>query len=118
MDQHAAEVTRTSLLLLGALAAREKKYNLYKTGGCHLGERTVRPHLYALQKLGVSVVSRDCYYEVKNSQPLRASHVILYESGDTTTENVIMAAILAPGVTTVKMASANRFRIFVIFKQR
>ncbi len=107
MDQHAAEVTRTSLLLLGALAAREKKYLLYKSGGCHLGERTVRPHLYALQKLGVSVVSKDCYYEVKNSQPLHASHVILYESGDTTTENVIMAAVLAPGVTTLKMASAN-----------
>lgn len=107
MDQHAAEVTRTSLLLLGALAAREKKYSLYKSGGCHLGERTVRPHLYALQKLGVNVVSKDCYYEVKNSQPLHASHIILYESGDTTTENVIMAAVLVPGVTTLKMASAN-----------
>lgn len=107
MDQHAAEVTRTSLLLLGALAAREKKYSLYKSGGCHLGERTVRPHLYALQKLGVNVVSKDCYYEVKNSRPLHSAHVVLYESGDTTTENVIMAAVLAPGVTTLKMASAN-----------
>ncbi len=107
MDQNAAEVTRTSLLLLGALAARAKKYKLYKSGGCHLGERTVRPHLYALQKFGVNVVSKDCYYEVENSRPLRASHVILYESGDTTTENVIMAAVLAPGVTTLKMASAN-----------
>jgi UDP-N-acetylglucosamine 1-carboxyvinyltransferase len=107
MDQNAAEVTRTSLLLLGALAAREKKYKLYKSGGCHLGERTVRPHLYALQKLGVNVVSTDCHYEVENSRPLRASHIVLYESGDTTTENAIMAAVLAPGVTTLKMASAN-----------
>lgn len=107
IDQNAAEVTRTSLLLLGALAAREKKYKLYKSGGCRLGERTVRPHLYALQKLGVNVVSKDCYYEVENSKPLSASNIILYESGDTTTENVIMAAVLAPGVTTLKMASAN-----------
>ncbi|HLD61238.1 MAG TPA: UDP-N-acetylglucosamine 1-carboxyvinyltransferase, partial [Patescibacteria group bacterium] len=52
MDKHAAHVTRTSLLLLGALAARERKYKLYKSGGCHLGERTVRPHLYAVEKLG------------------------------------------------------------------
>ncbi len=107
MDQNAAEVTRTSLLLLGALAAREKKYKLYKSGGCRLGERTVRPHLYALQKLGVNIVSKDCYYEVENSQPLRASRVILYESGDTTTENAVMAAVLASGATTIKMASAN-----------
>lgn len=107
MDENAAEVTRTSLLLLGALAAREKKYKLYKSGGCRLGERTVRPHLYALQKLGVNVVSKDCYYEVENSRPLRAAHIVLYESGDTTTENVIMAAVLAKGVTVLKMASAN-----------
>ena len=107
IDQNAAEVTRASLLLLGALAAREKKYKLYKSGGCHLGERTVRPHLYALQKLGVNVVSQECYYEVENRHPLNASYIILYESGDTTTENAIMAAVLAPGTTTLKMASAN-----------
>jgi hypothetical protein len=51
-------VTRSSLLLLGALAKREKSYKLYKTGGCKLGERTVRPHLYALEKLGVNVKSK------------------------------------------------------------
>lgn len=107
IDQNAVENTRTSLLLLGALAAREKKYKLYKSGGCHLGERTVRPHLYALQKLGISVVSKECYYEVENSRPLRAAHIVLYESGDTTTENAIMAAVLASGTTTIKMASAN-----------
>lgn len=107
MDKHAAHVTRTSLLLLGALAARERKYKLYKSGGCHLGERTVRPHLYAVEKLGVQVESKEGYYDVRNEKTLRASDIVLYESGDTTTENAIMAAVLAPGVTTIKMASAN-----------
>lgn len=98
--------TRISLLLLGALSARVKNYKLYKAGGCKLGERTIRPHLYALKKFGVEVVSRAKYYEVKNS-PLKAREIVMYESGDTATENAIMAAVLAPGISTIRFASAN-----------
>lgn len=98
---------RTSLLLWGALAGRVTKYNIPKSGGCHLGERTVRPHIYALQKLGVKVVSDCKYYKISNTRPVKASTIIMYESGDTPTENAVMAAVLAPGVTTIKMASAN-----------
>jgi UDP-N-acetylglucosamine 1-carboxyvinyltransferase len=87
--------------------AREKSYKLYKSGGCRLGERTVRPHWYALQKLGVSVVSKDQYYEVERTGPLHAADIVMYESGDAATENAVMAAVLAPGTTTIKMASAN-----------
>lgn len=100
-----AEV-RAVLLFLGALATREKHYRLYKSGGCRLGERTIRPHLYALEQLGVKVVSKTRYYEVTNA-PLRSANVVMYESGDTATENAIMAAVLAPGVTTIRFASAN-----------
>ena len=107
IDRAAAEATRTSLLLLGALAAREKKYKLPRSGGCHLGERTVRPHLYALKKLGVTATCEEGNLEVSNEEALRAADIVLYESGDTTTENVIMAAVLARGITTIKMASAN-----------
>src|SRR3989338_3087341 len=106
IDREASEATRTSLLLLGALAAREKNYTLYRSGGCHLGERTVRPHLYALKKLGVAAACEEGCYKVRNEK-LQAAGIVLYESGDTTTENVIMAAVLAPGGTTIKMASAN-----------
>jgi len=106
IDKVSSEKTRSSLLLLGALAARVKRYKLYKSGGCKLGERTVRPHLYALEKFGVGVVSKDKFYEVENS-PLRAAEIVMYESGDTPTENAIMAAVLAPGVSVIKMASAN-----------
>ncbi|MBU0545893.1 UDP-N-acetylglucosamine 1-carboxyvinyltransferase [Patescibacteria group bacterium] len=106
IDRHASEVTRSSIFLWGALAARVKNYKLYKSGGCRLGSRTVRPHWYALEKFGVKVESKEGYYQVKN-KPLRAAYVVMYESGDTTTENAIMAAVLAPGKTTIKMASAN-----------
>ena len=106
IDKHASEVTRSSLLLLGALASRPVSYKIYKSGGCRLGERTVRPHLYALESFGVSVVSKQKFYEVKNS-PLRAAQIVMYESGDTPTENAIMAAVLAPGKSIIRMASAN-----------
>jgi len=106
IDRHACEITRSSMLLLGALAQREKKYKLYKSGGCKLGERTVRPHLYALEKLGVSAVSRDKYYEVATGN-LKGAEIVMYESGDTPTENAIMAAALAEGETVIKFASAN-----------
>ena len=106
VDVKAAERMRASIFLWGALAARVKTYKLPKAGGCHLGERTVRPHWYALEKLGVKVESTDCYYVVKNS-PLKGANIVMYESGDTTTENTVMAAVLAKGKTTIKMASAN-----------
>lgn len=106
IHKKATEVTRSSLMLLGALAAREKEFKIYKSGGCRLGERTVKPHLFALEKFGVSVVSKAKYYDVKN-KPLKSADIVMYESGDTPTENAIMAAVLAPGVTTIKFASSN-----------
>ncbi|MCX6780375.1 MAG: UDP-N-acetylglucosamine 1-carboxyvinyltransferase [Candidatus Magasanikbacteria bacterium] len=106
IDVNASEKTRASIFFWGSLAARVKTYKLPKSGGCHLGERTVRPHWYALEKLGVKVESTDCNYIVKNSA-LKGAYIVMYESGDTTTENVVMAAVLAKGKTTIKMASAN-----------
>ncbi len=106
IDPVASEKTRASIFLWGALAGRVKSYKIPKSGGCHLGERTVRPHWYALQKLGVEVVSNECFYIVKNST-LKGAKIIMYESGDTTTENTLMAAVLAEGKTVIKMASAN-----------
>lgn len=106
INRAACEATRSSLLLLGALAAREKSYKLYKSGGCKLGRRTVRPHLYALNKFGVQVDSKEKFYQVIN-KPLKSAEVVMYESGDTPTENAIMAAVLAPGKSIIKFASSN-----------
>ncbi|MCB9798225.1 UDP-N-acetylglucosamine 1-carboxyvinyltransferase [Candidatus Nomurabacteria bacterium] len=106
IDKAACRKTRTSLMLLGALAGHVKHYKLYKSGGCKLGERTVRPHLYALEKLGVHVQSKSAYYEVKNKS-LVGREIVMYESGDTPTENAVMAAVLAKGKTVLKFASSN-----------
>jgi len=106
INRKACESVRSSLMLMGALAGRVKQYKLYKSGGCRLGQRTVKPHLFALQKFGVEVISKLKYYDIKNSN-LRSANIVMYEQGDTPTENAIMAAILAPGKTIIKFASAN-----------
>ena len=106
MDRLAAEKTRSSLLLLGALCGRVKRFKLYKSGGCKLGNRTVRPHIFALEKMGMAMESHADYYNVDSSS-LHCARVVMYESGDTPTENAVMAAVQAPGKTIIKMASAN-----------
>jgi UDP-N-acetylglucosamine 1-carboxyvinyltransferase len=101
-----AEKTRSIVMLIGPLIHYFKKFRLPQPGGCRLGSRTVKPHLYALEKLGVSIDTKEKYYEI-SAEKLMPSEIVLYESGDTATENVIMAAALVPGITTIKYASAN-----------
>jgi len=106
INKSACEAMRSSLMLIGSLAARLKKYKLYKSGGCRLGERTIKPHLFALEKFGIKINSTLKFYEIVNTN-LKAAEVIMYEQGDTPTENAIMAAVLTPGISTIKFASSN-----------
>lgn len=106
INKKACKKMRISLLLFGALAARVKDFKVYRSGGCNLGNRSVMPHVLGLQKLGVTFESHRGYYQVKTKK-LAAADIVMYESGDTATENIIMGAVLAPGVTTIRFASAN-----------
>ncbi len=106
IDKTACGRMRISLLLMGALAAREQQFTLYKSAGCKLGKRTIRPHILALQNLGIEVESTEETYEV-NASALAGATIIMDESGDTATENAILGAVLAPGETVIKFASAN-----------
>ena len=106
IDKQAAVKTRSVLMLLGPLIHLFDSFKLPLAGGCKLGERTVRPHLYALENLGVSIRANHDYYTV-SSKKLNSSEIVLYESGDTVTENAIMAASKINGTTTIKFASSN-----------
>jgi len=94
------------LLLLGPLVHLLPKFKLPQPGGCKLGARTVRPHLFALEKFGVSIETHRGSYSV-SSRTLHPADVVLYEAGDTVTENALMAAARTKGQTTIKFASAN-----------
>jgi UDP-N-acetylglucosamine 1-carboxyvinyltransferase len=106
LDAEAAAKTRSVLLLLGPLIHKSQKFLLPHPGGCRLGARTVRPHLFALEKFGVKVYTNSQDYEVV-SPKLRPAEIVLYETGDTVTENAIMAAARLPGKSIIKLASAN-----------
>ena len=106
IDRQAAMMTRSVILLLGPLVHLKSHFKIPQPGGCKLGARTVRPHLFALEKLGVKIKALSDAYEVK-AERLHPAEIVLYESGDTATENAIMAAAKIEGTTVLKLASAN-----------
>jgi UDP-N-acetylglucosamine 1-carboxyvinyltransferase len=106
MNAVAARKTRSVLMLLGPLMHDYATFKIPYAGGCNLGTRTVEPHLFALESFGMSIVATTGHYNVKvRKKP--AGRVVLYESGDTTTENVLMAAARVRDETIIEMASAN-----------
>ncbi len=107
MNRVAARKTRTVIMLSGPLMHEFGTFKIPYAGGCELGKRTVLPHIYALEEFGCKIETTSGYYNIstRRTQPKRP--VVLYESGDTTTENVLMAAARFEGETIIKMASAN-----------
>lgn len=107
IDEHAARATRSILMYIAPLLHRSRDFRIPQSGGCNLGQRTVRPHLFALEKLGVQIETEDEYFHVQHAGLTSGTEIVLYESGDTVTANAIMAASKIPGSTTIKYASAN-----------
>ncbi|MGZ6005572.1 MAG: UDP-N-acetylglucosamine 1-carboxyvinyltransferase, partial [Candidatus Saccharimonadales bacterium] len=107
INKDAARKTRSVIMMIGSLMHRSKQFKIPYAGGCELGRRTVLPHLYALEEFGVEVFTKSGHYHITVSPKLPKRSVVLYESGDTTTENALMAAAGFEGQTVIKMASAN-----------
>jgi UDP-N-acetylglucosamine 1-carboxyvinyltransferase len=106
MDAEAARKTRSVLMMMGPLMHDYKKFKIPYAGGCKLGTRTVAPHLYALEEFGLNVVATQGHYEVSvNKKP--AGRVILYEAGDTVTENALFAAARTLGDTIIEFGTTN-----------
>lgn len=106
IDVAAAIRTRSIIMFIGPLIHRLATFSLPQSGGCKLGSRTVRPHFYALEEFGVKIKTTETSYDI-SYKAKSAKEIILYESGDTVTENAIMAAAGQPGTTVIKYASAN-----------
>lgn len=110
IDIDAARKTRSIVMFIGPLLRYLEKFSLPQSGGCKLGSRTVRPHFYALENFGVNIETTEDSYEItsnRNKNESNETEIILYESGDTVTENALFAAALLPGKTVIKYASAN-----------
>lgn len=128
IDVEAARKTRSILMFMGPLLHKFRKFRLPYAGGCTLGTRTIEPHLRALSDFGLRVDATNCsgFYEatvepqhaskslLRSSRSVEAVHtlyppkrIVLIERGDTVTENILMAAALYPGETTIVGASSN-----------
>lgn len=106
IDAVAAMKTRSILMFIGSLIHSSNSFDLPQSGGCTLGLRSIRPHLYALEKFGVSIQATDSTFHITHGE-LNPASFVSYESSDTATENALLAAARIPGTSVLKYASAN-----------
>ncbi len=107
LDVDAAMKTRSIIMFLGPLIHEFSHFQIPQAGGCKLGSRTVRPHFFALEMLGVKIKTFESAYDITVHTLKKNKEIILYESGDTVTENALMAVARIEGKTVIKFASAN-----------
>jgi UDP-N-acetylglucosamine 1-carboxyvinyltransferase len=95
---------RASVLVLGPLTARLGKARVSLPGGCAIGARPINLHLMGLEKLGADVQIEHGYV-VARARKLKGAHVCFDTVTVTGTENIMMAAVLARGETTIENAA-------------
>ncbi len=113
INSNSASKTRSILMFLGALVHHFDKFMLPNNQGCKLGKRTVSAHLYALEKLGVKILTTEVGYEV-TAKNLTPAEITMYEQGDTATENAIIACAGLSGISRINFASTNYMVMDVI----
>jgi len=95
---------RASVLTLGPLLAKRKKAKVSLPGGCAIGERPVDLHIKALSQMGADIGINHGYIEATCDR-LKGTDIYFDLVTVTGTENVIMAAVIAEGETTIKNAA-------------
>ncbi|MDI6774812.1 MAG: UDP-N-acetylglucosamine 1-carboxyvinyltransferase [Verrucomicrobiota bacterium] len=96
---------RSSILFAGPMAARHGRVTLFPPGGDVIGRRRLDTHFDGLRRLGIRVHGNH-HYSFRRGR-LAAADILLDEAGVTATENILMAAVLAPGVTTLFNAACE-----------
>ncbi len=96
---------RSSILFAGPMAARYGKVTVSPPGGDVIGRRRLDTHLDGLAQLGITVAAESDYVFQRGT--LKAADILLDEASVTATENILMAAVLAPGRTTIYNAACE-----------
>ena len=92
---------RASILVLGPLLARFGHCEVSLPGGCAIGARPVDLHIKAMEKMGAEIVIENGYIVAKAPSGLKGANIVFDKITVTGTENVLMAAALAKGKTTI-----------------
>ena len=106
-DSEQAERIRGSFLLAGPLLARKKSIDLPAPGGDRIGLRPVHTHLFALEKLGASIVLNENSHYQMRTPGLKGTEIYLDEASVMATENTIMASVTAKGKTSIYNAACE-----------
>jgi len=96
---------RASILVLGPLLAHFGQAEVSLPGGCAIGSRPVNLHLHGLEQMGAEIRVENGYIKARSPGRLRGAHLFLDTVTVTGTENLMMAATLADGVTIIENAA-------------
>lgn len=101
---------RGSVMLVGPMVARFGKAMISKLGGDKIGRRRLDTHFIGIQNLGADFVYNEerGIYEISAKQ-LHGSYMLLDEASVTGTANIVMAAVLAKGKTTIYNAACEPY---------
>ena len=98
--------TRSIIMLIGPLSHIIPSFSIPHAQGCKLGKRTISAHIYALEELGIKIKTTNTSYDI-TAKKLKPADIVMYESGDTACENILMAASKTKGITTIRCMSGN-----------
>ncbi|MEZ5147078.1 MAG: UDP-N-acetylglucosamine 1-carboxyvinyltransferase [Bacteroidales bacterium] len=103
---------RGSIMIIGPLLARFKKAYMPQPGGDKIGRRRLDTHFIGFQKLGAELNynRRDKRYNIEASN-LSGAYMLLDEASVTGTANIVMAAVLAKGTTTIFNAACEPYLV-------
>lgn len=96
---------RASILVLGPLLARYGKAKVAMPGGCNIGHRKIDIHLNGLQTLGAEVRIESGFVVAEAKRGLKGAKINLPIPSVGATENILMAAVLAKGITEIENAA-------------
>jgi len=101
---------RGSVMILGPMLGRYGRCQLPKPGGDKIGRRPMDTHFLGLEKLGGKLTLEGTdFYRIKAEGKLRGTYMLLDEASVTGTANILMAAVLAEGTTSIYNAACEPY---------
>ncbi len=101
---------RGSVMLAGPMLARYKKAFIPKPGGDKIGRRRLDTHINGFEKLGTKILydTADSFFHLQTDE-LNGAYILLDEPSVTGTANLVMAAVMANGITTIYNAACEPY---------
>ena len=95
---------RSSVFMLGSVLTRFRRAKISYPGGCDIGLRPIDLHLSGLKRLGVKIIEKDGYIHCE-ADKIQGAEILLDFPSVGATENIILAAVKAQGVTVIRNAA-------------